>query len=128
MEIGLETPKEMLNKKSPRKSKYELLQELKKAIEQKNIEQITDLIAQKVDLNAKFEDGQTPLFFAIRMELSSIVRILVDNGADVLQEDINGKNSLRVVGEIAGSYRSYQEITQILLNKARENQSSCVIL
>jgi RNA polymerase sigma factor (sigma-70 family) len=59
-------------------------------------------IAKGDDLNARDDAGNTPLMIAARKKQTNACRLLLENGADPLLLDLEGKNAARIASE-AGS-------------------------
>jgi ankyrin repeat protein len=64
------------------------------AAEEGNIEAVKKHLADGVDVNAKREDGSTPLYYAAMFSHGEIVETLIANGADVNAKDFSGKTIL----------------------------------
>ncbi|GKT91873.1 ankyrin repeat protein [Colletotrichum tofieldiae] len=52
------------------------------------------LIEKGADIEAKDEDGQTPLFHACRFRNDAVARLLIEKGADIEVKDKNGRTPL----------------------------------
>lgn len=62
-----------------------------------NLELAENLIYSKADVNAKDNDGWTPLMFAARFSASpKMIKLLIKNGADIKQKNNYGVTSLRL--------------------------------
>ena len=59
-------------------------------------------IAKGDDLNARDDAGNTPLMIAVRKKQTNACRLLLENGADPLLLDLEGKNAVSIASE-AGS-------------------------
>ena len=71
------------------------------------------LVARGVDLNARDEDGYTPLMLAAKGNMDSICRLLVENGADVLVERA-GMTALNLAQE-SGANEAFRIIREATL-------------
>lgn len=71
------------------------------------------LVARGVDVNARDDDGYTPLMLAAKGNMDSICRVLVDNGADVLAERA-GMTALKLAQE-SGANESFRTIREFML-------------
>ena len=56
---------------------------LHEAIQQGSVQDVQELILQGTDINAKNEMDETPLYVALKLDMVSIVDILLQHGADV---------------------------------------------
>ena len=56
-----------------------------------NIEAVKKHLAAGVDVNAKDEDGRTPLLHAVRADHKEIVELFITNGADVNAIIVSGQ-------------------------------------
>ena len=65
-----------------------------KAAERGNIEAVKQHLAAGVDVNAKSDDGGTPLLYAAAYGHRKIVELLIAAGADVNVKNENGKTTL----------------------------------
>ncbi len=71
------------------------LQHLFSAIKNNNYDSVKILISQGVDVNAKNDDGLTPLMLACYTDTKgNIVKLLIDKGADVNTKDNDGETPL----------------------------------
>ncbi len=70
------------------------------------------LILYGADLNAKNNQGWTPLMWAAECGGANIVRILLNHGADALVKDRDGDTALMIA-----VYHGNEEIVKLLLNK-----------
>ena len=75
-----------------------------------DLEQVSQLIAEGVDVNARIDDGWTPLIIASQFGHEEIVRLLLANGADVNAKPDNGQTAL-----IVASVHGLVEIADLLL-------------
>ncbi len=57
-------------------------------------------IAKGDDLNARDDAGNTPLMIAAKKNNTNVCRLLLENGADPLLLDINGKDALTIASEM----------------------------
>lgn len=60
-------------------------------------------IAKGDDLNARDEAGNTPLIIAAKKKQTNACRLLLENGADPLLLDLEGKNAARIASEAGAS-------------------------
>ena len=72
---------------------------LHQAIQDGNISKIKKLIQEKVDINEKNTNGNTPLHSAILRKNFDIVKTLIENGADVNAKGIKNKSPLYIALE-----------------------------
>lgn len=67
------------------------------------------LIEKGADVNAKDNDGKTPLMFASAFDNSRVVKLLIGKGADVNAKD-NGGWSALIYAAYDGNLLNFQEI------------------
>lgn len=70
------------------------VQSLHEAAAAGDIEQIKSLISAGADLNAKANDGTTPLHYAVILAKKDVTELLIANGADVNAKDNEGRTPL----------------------------------
>ena len=58
-------------------------QDLLNSIKQKNVAQLTKLLAGGEDVNGRNEQGNTALHYAVAMDNAELTKILLANGADI---------------------------------------------
>ena len=68
------------------------------------------LIAESADVNAKSDDGRTPLHFAATSGHKEIVELLISKGANVNEEDVSGNTPLHYAA-VGGS----KEVGELLI-------------
>ena len=74
------------------------------------------LIAKGADVNAKEEDGKTPLYYAVHWRSApSLVELLIDKGADVNENYGNGKTPLH-----HAAFRGHNAIVRLLIDKGAD--------
>lgn len=61
---------------------------------QNNIVNVRKLLEKEVDVDPRNSHNKTPLLVACQKGYANIVRLLVDEKAEIDAEDINGKNCL----------------------------------
>ena len=76
------------------------------------------IIAQGVDVNAKDENGNTPLHFAVSINNNELVNLLIRNQADVNIKNKKGEAPLNIaIGFDGDYYRLYNpQIAKLLIN------------
>ena len=84
--------------------------QLHDAAEKGDIEEVSRLIAQGADVNAKDNDGITALYIASETGHAEIVSLLLAARADV-----NAKHDNGMTTQMAASYRGHSEIVSLLL-------------
>ena len=94
----------------------ELLSAWDKDIKGSRADYIRLLISEGADVNAKGDDGSTPLLYASEHEIWEVVTLLVKAGADVNARDTVGQTPLMY----AAGNSSTPEIVQLLLEKGAE--------
>jgi len=70
------------------------------------------LIAESADVNAKSDDGRTPLHFAATSGHKEIVELLISKGANVNEEDVSGNTPLHDAAE-----EGHKEIAELFIAK-----------
>ena len=75
-----------------------------------NLDTVQILISNGAELNAKDQDGITPLMWASSYGYSDIVKMLIVNGADVNAIDNNGETPLYYA-----VYNNYEDGVKVLL-------------
>jgi len=90
----------------------ELIKELYKPFDRVDISKVQDLIERGADVEAKTNDGHTPLHWASRNNRIEIAKLLLDRGADVKAKDDWGKTPLH-----RASWNNHIEIAELLLNR-----------
>ena len=81
---------------------------LLQALNRVDLEGIKDLLAKGADVNAKDDDGGTPLLIAVTLGNKEIAELLIANGADVNVKDKHGGTPLDWAdGEIAALLRKH---------------------
>ena len=73
------------------------------------------LVEKGADVNAKAEDGATPLIIAVGRGDPKVVKALLDNGADANAKDKNGRTALMRASFFALGSSSHQEIKDLLI-------------
>ncbi|MDE0092482.1 MAG: ankyrin repeat domain-containing protein [Oligoflexia bacterium] len=101
----------------------QLNEELLEAVKKNQIESVQKLLDQSADVNARNNNGETPLILASYYGRPKIAQILLNRGALVNAQNNNGWNSL-----MFAAYYGHPEIVHQLLNKgidvhAKNNKS-----
>jgi ankyrin repeat protein len=78
---------------------------------QGNVRAFTRLLNCDPNVNAKDEDGRTPLMRAAEACSASVVKVLVDKGADV-----NAQGKYGVTALMFTSFSNYAEVVKLLLD------------
>ena len=73
------------------------------------------LLAHGADVNARAENGSTPLHKASKFATPEVVRMLLEHGADVKAEDNDGRTALQVAERDGGSFENRDEVMKLLL-------------
>lgn len=81
----------------------ELNQSFIKAIANRNLNEVTELISSGFDVNMKIDSGATPLFTATMTDNLKIAELLINSGSDINTIDQYGWNVLIAASEL-GSY------------------------
>ena len=88
--------------------------DIHKAAKEGNIEVVKQHIAAGTDVNAKNENGFTPLHIAVSKGYKEVAELLVTNGADVNTKD-NGSTPLHKAAQFG-----HKEIVELLINKVAD--------
>jgi ankyrin repeat protein len=80
-----------------------------------NVDTIKPLLEKGADVNAKDNDGWTPLQFAAKRGSLEIVRLLLENGADAKAKSNDGGTAL-----MSAAKRGYMEIAELLVAKGAD--------
>lgn len=80
-----------------------------------DMEQIRSFISKDIDVNAKRQDGTTPLHLAIRRDYRDIAELLIENGADCRAADKNGATPLHTCAE-----RGDSDTATLLIDKGAD--------
>jgi len=83
-----------------------------KAADEGNIEVMKQHLAAGMDVNAKDEDGCTPLHYAYTKEIAELI---IENGADVNAKDDGGGTPLN-----AAALSGHKEIVELLIAKGAD--------
>ncbi len=67
--------------------------------DQRNIEAFINVLGEKLDINIKNKDGATPLLIASKFGSSAIVKLLLSNRANILNEDEGGNTALHYAAQ-----------------------------
>ena len=87
---------------------------LMEAVIHQDIEQVKKLIEEDVNVNAQDRHGNTALMYAVNMENLEIIKLLINNRADVtIQRTNDGWTPLM---EATGIYNNKIEIMQLLID------------
>ena len=86
--------------------------EIHEAARTGNIEVVKQYLAAGGDVNAKNDDGYTPLHVSAHGDTKEIAELLITNGADVNAKAAGGWTPLHSAAE-----RGHKEITQLLIAK-----------
>ena len=98
----------------------ELNKKLFDAVSGNRISEIESLLKQGADVNAKTENGWTPLYCASNWNRIDIAKLLIENGADVNAQNKNGWTPLH-----EASYWDYVGIAKLLIeNGANVNSKN----
>ena len=82
-----------------------------------DIKAVQWLLANGAEVNAKREDGWTPLHFAASQNASEVVNVLLANGAEVNAKDYGGDTPLR----FAAFFDAFEAVEILLANGAEVN-------
>lgn len=83
-----------------------------------NVEELKNLVANKVDINQENQQGFTPLILAVYNNSLEATQFLIKNGANVNAQDKSGNTAL--MGAI---FKGHKDLVAILINaKANINQ------
>ena len=93
----------------------ELNQKLFDTVKNGNINEVESLLNKGADVNAKDEDGETPLYRASFWNLVGIAKLLIENGADVNAKDTYGFTPL-----YWASYKGYADIAKFLIDNGAD--------
>lgn len=85
------------------------------AAENGEIETVRSLLQQGVNIHARNEDGETPLYLAAEAGHADIVTLLLDAGAQINARDKDGKTPLHLAAQMG-----HAEVVAILLEEKRE--------
>lgn len=98
------------------KNKYELAKrELRKAIEEGDVEKVKRVVDSGIDVNSSFKLLGSPLNYAIIMKQPRVVEALLERGADPnLKDDMNKVPILLCTSPTEYDYNKSKEIVQIL--------------
>ncbi|WP_264723490.1 ankyrin repeat domain-containing protein [Wolbachia endosymbiont (group A) of Cheilosia soror] len=83
----------------------QLNEQLLKAVQVGDRNEVKALISRKADVSAKDKDGKTPLHYASWLDSSNMVKDLIREGANIDAKDNNGKTPLEDTGFNAGVKR-----------------------
>jgi len=89
----------------------ELIEEMNKSWDVVDMSKVQDLIKRGADVDAKDNDGDTPLHLATERNFIEIAKLLIERGADV-----NAKNSWGETPLHMASYHNRIEIAKLLLD------------
>ena len=93
----------------------ELIKELYKPFDRVDISKVQDLIERGADVEAKTNDGHTPLHWASRNNRIEIAKLLLDRGADLEAKDVDGRTPLNYASEF-----DKIEIAKLLLDRGAD--------
>ncbi len=93
----------------------ELNKKLFDAVSGNRISEIEQLLKQGADVNAKTENGWTPLYCASNWNRIDIAKLLIENGADVNAQNKNGWTPLH-----EASYWDYVGIAKLLIENGAD--------
>ncbi|XP_055303155.1 ankyrin-1-like [Sitodiplosis mosellana] len=88
------------------------MNELRNAIKYESTFEIRDLIRQGMDVNAHFDDGQTPIHVAADVGNANIAELFLDHGANVNILSLNGIPALHMAAR-----KGHQSVVEILVKK-----------
>jgi ankyrin repeat protein len=94
---------------------------LLQALNRVDLEGIKDLLAKGADVNAKDDDGGTPLLIAVTLGNKEIAALLIANGADVNAKDPRGTTPLH-----GAALRGHKEIVKLLIAKGADVNAKSV--
>ena len=78
---------------------------------------IKEVLAAGSDLNKVDPDGWTPLMFAANLGNLEIVQILIDSGADLVYENLDGNNALSIA--TAAQHTDVKKLILASIDKVR---------
>jgi len=81
-----------------------------KAVDEGDRELVASFIKAGIDINAKEEDGRTPLLMAAEKGDAGMAALLADNGADVNARDGDGYTAL-----MYAAYQGNRELAELIL-------------
>ncbi len=92
------------------------------AIDTDDIEFIKKYIKEggKINIHFKGHYEETPLMYAIEKQRFDIVKLLVENGADIFLKNINGSNAISIAYYYFKSFKVGKDILDYLLTKCKK--------
>lgn len=93
-------------------------EELLAAVEEKNLELVSQLLERGADLNASSQNGWTPLMLAILHNSAEMVKLLLTNGADANRTTQSEENPCRSPLAVAVSNGRLEAVKLLIAHNA----------